>query len=122
MHANERGVAKLCGAAAIIFGVALVALAIANRDTAAKGGLDLGVLGPVGLAFFVTGALSWKQHRLATALLVLFAAAVGIWLVVGSTLSVPFPWSLINIGVGSLLVWPAIHLGRAWWRHGEGRS
>ena len=124
MSASERQISRICGASAAIIGFAAIAMALANRDTAAHGGRDISLLGPFGAMLAIVGAFAWLQRIVATVIIATVAGALGTWLVIGGAIAGPFPWSLINIGVGIVLQLPLIWLGRLYlarWRSRRGQ-
>lgn len=101
----------------MIFAMSLFALAYANRYAAEHGGHDLSgffVLALVPLAMSIGLWFRWKPAVVAY-LFATFSAAL--WLGIGSIVSVPFPWWVLNLVLGVLiLVLPGIVLLGNWHR------
>jgi len=99
---------KITGAALILFSVVIAALISLNRATAARGGRDLMVLWPLAAAFVVLGVGLLRQSRISAILFVLLSGAFSAWLIIGSLIYVPFPWSLLNVFFGFLVFLPSV--------------
>ena len=80
-------------------------------------GIDNPLVGlwPAGV-LLVVGIGAILLARWAVLVLSLGFGAVAAWLAIGSIISVPFPWSLINIAFAAALCLPAVFAIRSW-RH-----
>jgi hypothetical protein len=77
-------------------------------------GPDYSFLGWMCLYAVVTGIGLRSRRKWAALLFALPCIVAGLFLAVGSVFKVPFPWLLINIAIGSLLVIAATGVLREW--------
>jgi hypothetical protein len=86
-------------------------------ESRVAGALSLARVARLSLFFFLVNVVGvgllyrrkWAAICFYTALL-----AIALWLILGSLLSVPFPWNLFNITLGFALTFPIVTIVRAW--------
>jgi hypothetical protein len=78
------------------------------------GGHDLTGLTPIAALTVLVGLGLILRRRWAAALSALLLGGVGLWLGVGSILTVPLPWSLINLTLAAVLLVPSVMVLRHW--------
>jgi hypothetical protein len=104
---------RLSGAFSVLLSLALGALSVTMNPGAhgienPKEGLWLaGFLLLLGIGTILLS-------RWAVLVLSLTSGCAGVWLGIGSIISVPFPWLLINIACGAALLTPVICAIRSW--------
>jgi hypothetical protein len=95
--------------------VLLLALFLANlRSRIHYGGPNLAPLGWMALYAAIVGWGLVSLRRWSVVLLAIPTLATGLFLVIGSVLEVPFPWSLIKIAMGVALCAPALLASLCW--------
>jgi hypothetical protein len=104
---------KIAGASAILFGVGAGIVALTMNPGAH------GIVNPrLGLwhaaLIVVIGIGTLLLRRWAALLLALGCSGVAVWLVLGSIVSVPFPWCLINFAAAGVLFAPAAFTFKSW--------
>ena len=77
-------------------------------------GPNLAALGWMALYAAIVGWGLVSLRRWSVVLLAIPTLATGLFLVIGSVLEVPFPWSLINIAMGVALCAPALLASLCW--------
>jgi hypothetical protein len=104
---------RLSGAFSVLLSLALGWLAVtmnpgAHGIESPKEGLWVaGVLLLLGIGTILL-------RRWAVLILSFASGLVGVWLAIGSIISVPFPWLLINVACGAVLLTPVICAIRSW--------
>jgi hypothetical protein len=105
---------RVFGGLALAFGMLLLVIIVANLRTRGAGGHDLLPGTPFALLSVVIG-IGLLLHRKWAA--VLFAGALGItglWLGIMSTVKVPMPWLILNVGLACVLLLPSAVVVRCW--------
>jgi hypothetical protein len=110
MPANKSIIFRILGAVSVLLGIGCFSVAFRNMDVAASGGRELSVLFCWAAAFLIVGISSLMCRSWADYLLVFVGAICGIVMIVGSLFNIPFPWVLLNMGFGAVLLAPAIAL------------
>src|SRR5579872_1819356 len=94
------------GVMSVVFSGICFLAASANRHTANLGGHNLAGFYWFGLFGLLIGCGLLARNFVAAWLFSGTTAIIGLWLVVGSIMKVPFPGLLINLGLGFLLLRP----------------
>jgi hypothetical protein len=112
-----------------IFGLLLVGIGLlsllavaANVKTASLGGHDLSPAIAPSVFIIVVGVGLLLHHRWAAAIFAVISLGAGVAMGIGSLVTVPMPWSLINLGLAALIVLPAIVVIRRWSQLAPGRK
>ena len=113
MNANKLKPFRIIGVLTFLVGFADILVYFANADTRQAGGRDLGWLLWSGLLTTIMSVCVIRLMRWAIILSCLGYVVIGAWLIVGSLRSVPFPWLLINVGLGLVCFSPITLLIRA---------
>src|SRR5437016_4256358 len=96
------GTFEVLGFLSIVAGILCVVVFFANAKTKHNGGHDISDIIYFSFFFIPVGAGLIFKWRIAAVLLSLPLGVVAVWMVVGSIVSVPFPWLLLNIFFGAL--------------------
>jgi hypothetical protein len=105
---------RAIGTIVIAFAIVCLLLVAVNRYPAAHGGRDLSGGTFPATALLVIGVGLFFGKRLAAILFALITGIMGVWLCIGSLISVPMPFALINIAMGLGLLSPCIAVRRHW--------
>lgn len=101
-------------AASVCFGVAF-----ANQYASAAGGRDISGFYALGAMLTALALGMWAHWKPAAFLFIASSVCLAAWLVIGSLLSVPFPWWLINLLGAALMLIPSLKIIQHWsglWR------
>ena len=105
---------RIIGALTILFGLFCLYLFFINMNARAHGGHDLSRV-VYFAAYFVPVGLGMLFLRKVFAILIsLPCLAMGLWVVILSLFNIPFPWMLINMAFGLILLVPAYLTVRKW--------
>jgi len=105
---------KIFGVLLIAFSIVCAFLIVANQSIKPPGGHSLVGLIPQALVAAVIGIGLWLEHKRAGILFGILCALLSAWLCIGSLLTVPLPWLLINLSLAALLLAPCIAVARCW--------
>jgi hypothetical protein len=105
---------RLFGILTLLAGLIVSLSLVGNQERVAVGGHDLASAAPVSISLIIIGVGLILHRKWAAVLLTVGSLTLAIWMIVGSILLVPLPWSLINIGIGSVLCLPAVITVRSW--------
>ena len=113
VDASKLKLFRILGVLTLIIGFGHILLYFANAETRQHGGRDLSWTLWSGLLTVFISVCVMLLMRWAIILTSLCYVFLGGWLIVGSMLHVPFPWCLINIGIGLVFLIPIALLARA---------
>jgi hypothetical protein len=104
---TDRETLKACGGFLVVCGafIALVAL-FTHLDRRGVPHQEILLVPAAGFVAVGLGAMALRLW--AVVLAVAMSLAVGVWLIVGSLLHVPFPYCLINVALGAVACLPAV--------------
>ena len=109
---------KVFGVLTLIF-EALELLILLSSRAKQLGPLDSGALIRISVFFFSSTVIAvglFFLRKCAALFFSLALCAVAVWLILGSIIQVPFPWNLINIFWGIILVLPVVVTIHGWSR------
>lgn len=113
VNANKLKPFRHIGILTLLVGLADILVYFANAETRRTGGRDVSWLFWSGVLTMILAVFVIRMVRWGIVLISVCYGVVGIWLIVGSARSVPFPWLLINLGFGLACFLPAALLIRA---------
>jgi hypothetical protein len=112
--ADWKVVFRILGGLAILAAMLCVIAFFANSRARHSGGHDISSVIYLGAFFAVVGVGLLSLRKIAALLFCVPLVALGLSMIVGSIFQVPFPWLLINIGFGLVMLLPAWITFRGW--------
>jgi len=106
VNTNKRASLLALGLVTLLIGVADLALCWANTPARVDGGRDLSPFCYYGSVAIGLGVCVLLHYRWAIIMCCVLYAGLGMWLIIGSLGRVPFPWVLINAGLGAVCLVP----------------
>lgn len=105
---------EILGVILIVMAALMLGAVIANIERAANGGHNLRPLLLPAVLLVILGIGLLFQHRWAAVLVSVIAAVCGGWVAIGSLITVPMPWSLLNVLFGGVIFSPSVLVWRHW--------
>lgn len=97
-----------------LFSCMLLALVLANGQARLHGGHNLAAVTVPALTLFLIGIGLFLHKKWSAALFFVLCAVGGIWVIVGSIVAVPMPWSILDMLLGSAMLVPCFVTVRYW--------
>jgi len=93
-----------------------ILMVVLNWTTRIEGGRDISGILIIAIPLLLLSVLSLCRVYPATFAIALLFFIFGIFLLVGSLRGVPFPWLIINVSLGLVMMYPLVALIRVWLR------
>ncbi|MGA2139529.1 MAG: hypothetical protein ABSH14_11755 [Verrucomicrobiia bacterium] len=102
------------GFLSVLGGIFCIVLFFANAKARQNGGHDISGVIYFSLFFIPVGVGLILVRRIAAVLFSIPLGILAVWMIVSSIVNVPFPWLLLNILFGVILLFPSWATWRGW--------